>query len=268
MEALGFDKALQLRPAAISEAEWELRLELAACYRLVDWYGWSETINNHISLRLPGEEKTFLINPYGLHYFEVTASNLVKIDLAGEKLDSSQYDVNRAGFVIHSAIHDARDDAHCILHTHTPEGVAVACKAGGLRNDNIYSYFLNGKVAYHDFEGVTTDIGERPRLVASLGKKNFLILRSHGLLAAGRTVAQTFHAYWTLQRACEIQVLTDSMSGPTLPVAQSVLDQAKERSSARTSRSAGRTASGRSKGDDMVFSAMLRKAGIRFEDIV
>jgi len=268
MEALGFDRALQLRPQAISAEEWALRLELAACYRLVDWYGWSETINNHISLRLPGEAKTFLINPYGLHYCEVTASNLVKIDIAGEKLDDSPHGVNRAGFVIHSAIHDARDDAHCILHTHTPEGVAVACKAGGLRNDNLYSSFLHNKVAYHDFEGVTTNLEEQPRLVASLGAKNFLILRNHGLLTAGRTVAQTFHAYWTLQRACEIQVMTDSMSGPTLPIAQSVFDRAKERGSARSTRAMGRTASGRSKGDDMVFGAMLRKAGIRFEDIV
>ena len=256
---LELEQATRMRPAGIAAEEWRLRLELAACYRLVDWFGWTELISNHISLRLPGPEKAFLINPYGLHYCEVNASNLVKINLAGEKLDGSKYDVNKAGFVIHSAIHEARDDAHCVLHTHTSAGVAVACKAGGLRDDNLYSAILHGKIAYHDFEGVTTDMSEQPRLVASLGRKNLLILRTHGLLAIGRTVTQAFHAYWTLQRACELQVMTDSMAGPTLPVHQSVFDAARERRVGRNNP--------RAKDGDVVFGAMLRKAGIRFEEL-
>lgn len=253
------EKATRMCPAGMSAEEWRLRLELAACYRLVDWFGWTDLISNHISLRLPGEEKAFLINPFGLHYCEVTASNLVKINVAGEKLAESKYGVNRAGFVIHSAIHEAREDAHCVLHTHTSEGIAVASKVGGLRDDNLYSAILHGKIAYHDFEGVTTDLSERPRLVASLGNKNLLILRTHGLLAIGRTVSQTFHAYWTLQRACEVQVMTDSMAGATLPVPQSVFDAARERRTGRNNP--------RAKDGDVVFGAMLRKAGIRFEEL-
>jgi len=257
---LELDQAMRLRPASIAAEEWKQRLELAALYRLVDWYGWSETISNHISLRVEGPETHFLINPYGLHYCEVTASNLVKIDLAGNRVDGSPHPINQAGFVIHSAIHEAREDAHCVLHTHTDAGLAVACKAGGLRNDNLYSAILNGKIAYHDFEGVATDVEERPRLVASLGRKNLLILRTHGLLAIGRSVAQTFHSYWTLQRACEIQVLTDSMAGATLPVPQSVFDAARERNRSRTFN--------RADGGNAAFGAMLRKAAIRFEELV
>ncbi len=258
---LGIKEASQLRPDKFSDEEWKLRLELAACYRLVDWFGWSELIANHITARVPGPEKQFLINPYGLHYCEVTASNLVKINLAGDVLDDSSYPINRAGFVIHSAIHAAREDAHCIMHTHTTAGMAVACKRDGLRNDNFYSLMLSGKVAYHDFEGVTTDLDEQPRLVASLGQRNLLILRNHGLLTISRNVPQMFLAYWTLERACQIQMVSDSMAGENQPVTRSVLEAAPLRNKQST----------RPKADDgtpAAFAAMLRKAGIRYDDLV
>src|SRR6184192_3792057 len=166
------------RPAKdlpMSEAEHKARVELAACYRIFDMLGWTEMIFNHITLRLPGPEHYFLINPYGLWYGEVTASNLVKIDLDGNLIGPSEWPINRAGFVIHSAIHAARDDAHCIMHTHTTAGMAVACKAGGLRDDNFYSAILAGRVGYHAFEGITTEPAEQPRLVASLGRNDVLI---------------------------------------------------------------------------------------------
>lgn len=260
----GFAQALQLRPTRFDQAEWRLRLELAACYRLVDWHGWSELVFNHITARLPGEpgeERRFLINALGLHYGEITAANLVCINQAGDVLDDSGSEVNRAGFIIHGAIHGARDDAHCILHTHTTAGMAIACKQGGLRNDNFYSIMLDGRIAYHDFEGEVTDPAEGPRLVANLGRRNLLILRNHGLLAIGRTVAQMFLAYWTLERACQIQFAADSMGGAhiELPAAVIAGSPARLRQGSRPVQADGNSA---------VFAAMLRKAGIRYPDLV
>jgi ribulose-5-phosphate 4-epimerase/fuculose-1-phosphate aldolase len=253
------EKVRSLKPARMSAEEWAVRLELAACYRAFDWLGWTELIYNHITARVPGPERHYLINPYGLWYSEVTASNLVKINLAGEPVDGSQYPVNRAGFVIHSAIHAAREDAHCIIHTHSTAGSAVACKKEGLRFDNFYGAILYGEVAYHDFEGVTTDVAERPRLVASLGNKNVLILRNHGLLVVGTCVADAFIRYWTLERACQIQAATDAMAGENLPIAQAVLEDTPRRVAAfRTAPRPGGEA----------FDALLRRAGIRYEDIV
>ena len=256
--------AAQLRPAQFSEVEWKLRLELAACYRLVDWFGWTELVFNHITARVPGlaeNDKQFLINPFGLHYGEVTASNLVRINLDGDVLDGSPYPINRAGFVIHSAIHAARDDAHCVLHTHTTAGMAVSCKAGGLRNDNFYSVMLNNKVAYHDFEGTVTDLEEQPRLVANLGRKNLLILRNHGLLAIGRDISQMFISYWTLERACQIQMAADSMAGPGQPVTPAVVE-------ATPMRAKQSNRPKKEDGTSSVFEAMLRKAGIRYDELV
>ena len=174
-----------LKPAGMVAEEWSARLELAACYRAFDWLGWTESIYNHITVRVPGSGQQYLINPYGLNYNEVTASNLVRIDVAGDTLDGSKHPVNKAGFVIHGAIHAARQDAHCIIHTHTTAGMAVACKEGGLRHDNFYSAILCGQIATHDFEGISTDVAERPRLVKSLGTKSILLLRNHGLLVVG-----------------------------------------------------------------------------------
>ena len=220
------EKVLRLKPAGMAAEEWAVRLELAACYRAFDWLGWSELIYNHITARVPGAERHYLINPYGLWYSEVTASNLVKVNVAGETMDGSKFPVNRAGFVIHSAIHAAREDAHCIIHTHSTAGSAVSCKKDGLRFDNFYSSTLYGQVAYHDFEGVTTDAAEQPRLVASLGAKPILILRNHGLLAWGETLPQAFAHLWTLQRACEIQVAASAMGDELIEIGRGALEQA------------------------------------------
>ena len=250
------------RPAAIDEEEWRLRLELAACYRLFDYLGWTELIFNHITVRVPGGEGAaarYLINPYGLNYSEVTASNLVCIDVAGKKLDASPHPVNAAGFVIHSAIHAARPDAHCIIHTHTTAGMAVACKAHGLRHDNFYSAMLAGRVGYHDFEGITTDAAEQPRLVASLGAKDVLILRNHGLLVVGAHVPAAFSTMWTLQRACEVQYAADAMAGPNTPVGEAVLR-------AIPAQMKPLFVPGQRQGE-FVFEATLRRAGIRYDDL-
>ena len=187
--------------------------------------GWTEMIYNHITLRLPdsvsGADKHFLINPFGLHYSEVTASNLVKIDLAGRVLDGSPYPVNPAGFTVHSAIHDGLAGAHCVMHTHTTAGVAVACTQTGLLQSNFYSAQLHDMVAYHTFEGITIHSEEAPRLLQSIGNKPAVILRNHGLLSWGQTLPQTFAILWTLQRACEIQLATLSM-GPAIAVSEAI----------------------------------------------
>jgi ribulose-5-phosphate 4-epimerase/fuculose-1-phosphate aldolase len=253
------EKLLRLKPDAMDAAEWPVRLELAALYRAFDWLGWTESIYNHITARVPGGERHYLINPYGLNYNEVTATNLVKINLKGDVMDGSTYPVNVAGFVIHSAVHGARDDAHCIIHTHTTAGSAVAAKQEGLRYDNFYSAALYGQVAYHDFEGVTTDLAEQPRLVRSLGDKPILILRNHGLLVACGGVPEAYMLYWTLQRACEIQVATDAMRGDNLPIAQRVLDETPARAQAFR---------GGARPGGLPFDALLRRAGIRYEDLI
>ena len=205
--------------------EQRARTELAACYRVFAMLGWTEMIYNHITVRLPasvtGGAAQFLINPFGLHYSEVTASNLVRIDLQGKVLDGSRYPVNPAGFLVHAAIHGSLPDAHCVMHTHTTAGVAVACLQGGLQQSNFYTAQLHGMVAYHDFEGITIHADEAPRLLASIGDKPAVILRNHGLLAWGQSVPQTFAILWTLQRACEIQLATLSM-GPAIPVPEAI----------------------------------------------
>ena len=212
-------------PATCHPDEWAARVELAACYRVFAHLGWTEMIYNHITVRLPdsvtGGEKHFLINPFGLHYSEVTASNLVKIDLQGRVLDGSSHPVNPAGFVVHSTLHDGIEGAHCVMHTHTTAGVAVACLQGGLQQTNFYSAQLHNMVAYHDFEGITIHADEGPRVLKSIGNKPAVILRNHGLLAWGQTVPQTFAILWTLQRACEIQLATFSM-GPAIPVSEAI----------------------------------------------
>jgi ribulose-5-phosphate 4-epimerase/fuculose-1-phosphate aldolase len=197
-------------------------VRLAACYRVVDMMGWSEVIMNHISARVPGPDHHFLINPYGLLYDEVTASNLIKIDVDGNKIAPSDYPFNPAGFVIHSAIHMARDDAHAVMHTHTTAGTAVATKTTGLRHDSFYAVQFTGRVAYHDYEGLSVHLDERDRIVDSLGDKPALILRNHGLLTVGPTVAHAFWHMWRLQRACEAQVLTDAMQGDNNPVPREI----------------------------------------------
>jgi ribulose-5-phosphate 4-epimerase/fuculose-1-phosphate aldolase len=207
--------------ARVHPDEWQARLQLAACYRVFAMLGWTEMIYNHITIRLPdsasGGEKQFLINPFGLHYSEVTASNLVKINLAGDVLDDSPYPVNPAGYVLHSTIHSGIEGAHCVMHTHTTAGVAVASLEGGLSQSNFYSAQLHDMVAYHTFEGITVHAEEGPRVLQSIGRKLAVILRNHGLLSWGQSLPQTFAILWTLQRACEIQLATQSMGAP-IPV--------------------------------------------------
>jgi len=206
---------------AFPAAEWKARVELAACYRIFAMLGWTELIYNHITVRLPGPDKRFLINPFGLHYTEVCASNLVKIDVAGNVIGESAWPVNPAGFVVHAAIHDGIPAAHCVMHTHTTAGMAVACSAGGLSPSNFYSAQLHGKVAYHDFEGITVHADEGPRLVRNIGNRPAVILRNHGLLAWAQTVPRAFATLWTLNRACEIQLASMAM-GPVIEIAEDI----------------------------------------------
>jgi len=190
----------------ITKAEQQARVRLAACYRVFDLLGWTELIFNHITLRVPGPETIFLINPFGLHYREVRASNLLAVDIRGTPVRPSDYPVNLAGFVTHSAIHGAIQAAHCVMHTHTTAGSAVACLEEGLSHDSFYGAQLHGRVAYHDFEGVTVNPDEQARMIASIGEKRVVILRNHGLLTWGQTLEEAFMWLWLLQRACELQV--------------------------------------------------------------
>lgn len=195
-------------------AEWEARQQLAACYRIFDHMGWSELIYNHITLRVPGEDSAFLINPFGLLYSEVTASNLVKIDIDGHVLDGSTYPVNRAGFTQHSVFHRHLPDAHCVIHTHTTAAMAVSATKEGLRATNFYAAAFAGRIAYHDFEGITLRPEEGERLIANLGARRLMMLRNHGTLVMADTLPKAFLLHWMLQRACEIQVATGAAGTP------------------------------------------------------
>jgi ribulose-5-phosphate 4-epimerase/fuculose-1-phosphate aldolase len=209
--------------ANVSQEERAARESLAAFYRICHMFGWTELIYNHITARVPGPERHFLINRFGLLYNEITASNLVKIDVHGQVVDGSNARVNAPGFTIHSAIHMAREDAHYIVHTHTTEGVTVACSEQGLSPHNFYGAQLYGEVAYHDFEGISIDLSERERLVESLGDRNYMILRHHGLLACGGTAAAAFFRMYQLQRACEVQVNTMRIGQKLRPLDEAVL---------------------------------------------
>jgi len=199
----------------VSTDEWQLRCDLAACYRLVALYGWSDLVFTHISAKLPasvsGEAHHFLINPYGLMFNEITASSLVKVDETCNKVIDTPFPVNPAGFVIHSAVHEARPDALCVLHTHTRAGVAVSAQAGGVLPISQQSTFVLGSLAYHAYEGVAFRDDEKPRLQADLGKANFLMLRNHGLLVVGKSIADAFLSMYTFENTCRIQI--DAQSG-------------------------------------------------------
>lgn len=198
----------------MSPAEWEARQQLAAAYRIFDYLGWSESIYNHISVKVPDEDGAFLINPFGLHFSEVKASNLVKIDIDGNNLDGSPWPVNKAGFTQHAYFHRHLDWAHAIAHTHTTATMAVCSLEGGLQPINFYACNFIGQIAYHDFEGVTVRAEEGERLLADLGDKRILMLRNHGPVVMGRTLPEVFVQHWALQRACEIQLATLSMGQP------------------------------------------------------
>ena len=200
-----------------------MRVDVAACYRLVALFGWDDLVFTHISARVPGAGHHFLINPYGHLFEEVTASNLVKIDLTGAKVEDSPYDVNPAGFTIHSAVHDARHDAHCVLHLHTTAGVAVSTQKDGLLPISQQSLFPLSALSYHAYEGVALNPEEKPRLVADLGENNFMILRNHGLLTCGETVAEAFLNMYILQRSCEVQVMAQNGGKELIPIPQPIL---------------------------------------------
>ena len=192
--------------AQVSADEWRQRVDLAAAYRLVAMFHWDDLVFTHISARVPGSEGQFLINPYGLMFEEITASSLVKVDAAGNKLDDSPFAINPAGFVIHSAVHGARHDAGCVLHTHTLNGIAVSAQKGGVLPLSQQSIFVLSSLGYHDYEGVALRDDEKPRLVRDLGENNFLMLRNHGLLTVGSTVADAFVSMYLFETVCTIQV--------------------------------------------------------------
>lgn len=243
-------------PAPIGEVEWQQRVELAAFYRIVAMLRWDEFIFTHISLRLPGPERHFLINPFGQLYEEVRASDLVKIDIDGNVIGESRWPVNKAGFVIHSAVHAAREDAHCVIHTHTTAGMAVAQQADGLLPTSFYSAMLYDRLSYHDFEGSVVTDGEKQRLVKNLGSNNHIILRNHGLLACGRTVASAFGAMLTLQRACEIQIAAQAGGGKLIPISEEIRNAHK---AALTQTVKDAPAEDMTRIDQAVFDSMVRK---------
>ena len=215
--------ATQLKPRIdCSEAEWQARQDLAACYRIFDHLGWSESIYNHISVKVPGEDGAFLINPFGLLYDEVTASNLVKIDIDGNVL-SGNYPVNKAGFTQHAYFHRHIESAHAICHTHTTEGMAVSSHSRGLLPISFYACNFQGQIGYHDFEGVTVREEEGERLLQNLAGKRILMLKNHGPVVIGRTIPEMFVTAWSLQRACEIQIAVLSQGEP-ITVPQEVID--------------------------------------------
>ncbi|MEL7469750.1 MAG: class II aldolase/adducin family protein [Pseudomonadota bacterium] len=201
-----------------SEAEWQTRVDLAAAYRLVDHFGWSDLLGTHISARVPDEENAFLINPYGLLFDEITASSLVKVDEDGTILSPTEYHINPAGFVIHSAIHMAKPELACALHTHTHAGTAVATAKAGLRPITQHALAIIAHTAYHGYEGIATDLSERERLVADLGDAKLLILRNHGLLTVGRTIAEAFVWMYRAERACKMQVAFDQTGQPAVEI--------------------------------------------------
>jgi ribulose-5-phosphate 4-epimerase/fuculose-1-phosphate aldolase len=235
----------------VSPEEWAVRVDLAASYRLVAHFGWEDLVFTHITMRVPGVEDQFLINPYGVLFDEITASSLVKIDLQGHKVEESPFPVNPAGFVIHSAIHAARHDAKCVMHTHTPNGIAVSAQQAGLLPISQHSIFVLPSLGYHDFEGVATRDDEKPRLVADLGNNVHLILRNHGLLTVGETVADAFVAMHYLEMSCAIQVRAQSGGTELITVGKDIIEAAFAQAPSSPRRRSGR--------GELVWPGLLRR---------
>ncbi len=234
----------------VCETEWRLRVDLAACYRLAHHYGWDDTIYTHISARLPDKEE-FLINAFGLAFDEITASNLVKVNLKGEVISDSPFKINPAGFTIHGAVHEVRHDALCVLHLHTDETIVVSTTEDGLLPVSQYAVLCLDQIAYHAYEGLAVNADEKIRLQEDLGQANILMLPNHGALTLGRSVGEAFMRWADLQRACEVQVMALSTEQPLIPVRQEILDTVREQ--------ARKVHSG-STGGEIVWPAMLRKA--------
>jgi ribulose-5-phosphate 4-epimerase/fuculose-1-phosphate aldolase len=235
----------------VSAAEWQTRVDLAACYRLIALHGWDDLIFTHISAKIPGTEE-FLINPFGLMFHEISASSLVKIDLAGNKLMDSPFSINPAGYTIHSAVHEVRHDVACVVHIHTAAGIAVSAQKQGLLPLSQQSLFVLASLAYHGYEGVALNHDEKARLQADLGDKNFMILPNHGLLTASNSIADTFLMMFTLQRACEIQVMAQSGGAELIHIPQQILNGAK-------AMVAGVMKSAQGMGGSLAWPALLRK---------
>ncbi len=215
----------------MSELEWQARVELAACYRLADMEGWTDMVGTHISARVPGQDDAFLINPYGLLFDEITASSLVKVDAEGNILSETDYYINPAGFVIHSAIHMAVHDAACAMHTHTTAGTAVATQKDGLLPLTQHALSVYAHCSYHDYEGIATDLEERERLVSDLGDNNILFLRNHGLLTIGRTIGEAFIWMYRAERACRMQIAIQQCGVEVVQVPEAVQKVTIERNS-------------------------------------
>ena len=211
-----------------SAEEWSLRVDLAAAYRLVAYFHWDDLVFTHITARVPGPEHHFLINPYGMMFEEITASSLVKINLRGEKMSDSPWPVNPAGFTIHSAIHGARSDVQCVLHTHTLNGVAVSAQRNGVLPVSQQSIFVLQNLAYHDYEGVALREDEKARLVHDLGNKSFLMLRNHGLLTCGRSIPEAFQLMYTFESTCAIQIRAQSGGSELIPIQSAIIETAAE----------------------------------------
>jgi len=233
----------------VSEAEWQARVNLAACYRLVAHFHWDDLIFTHISARVPGPEHHFLINPYGMLFDEITASSLVKVDLHGEKVMPSPYNINPAGFVIHSAIHAAREDAQCVLHVHSVNGVAVSAQKEGLLPLSQQSIFVLASLGYHNYEGVALRDDEKPRLVADLGDKHFFMLRNHGLLTTADNIPDAFLFMYLFEAACMIQVRAQAGEGELIRIDQRIIDGATAQAQAVT----------RGAGGALAWPALLRR---------
>ncbi|MBH8581948.1 class II aldolase/adducin family protein [Bisbaumannia pacifica] len=222
MEAYLKDKYVRSVLEEFGDLEGLLRVKLAFFYHLVDYFGWCEAIFNHISVRVPGEAGCYLVNPFGMNYTEVTPDNLLKVDLSGRKVVESVYEANPAGFALHSSIHGARDDIHCIVHTHTNEVSAIAQKKSGFGHDDFYGAQLYGRIGYHEFEGITLFEEERARMLESLGDKHILVLRNHGIAVGEADIERTFFLLWTVQRAAEIQVTAGALGGEDNPIPEEI----------------------------------------------
>ncbi|MFC3674417.1 class II aldolase/adducin family protein [Ferrovibrio xuzhouensis] len=237
------------RRNSCSEAEWQTRVDLAACYRLVALYGWDDLVFTHISARVPGGHDHFLVNRYGLMFEEMTASSLVKVGLDGTVIDDDPKSINPAGFTIHSAVHEARPDAGCVIHLHTNAGVAVSAQEDGLLPISQTALFPYAQMSYHDYEGVALNADEKQRLVADLGRSNMMLLRNHGTMAVGPTVADAFLGIYILERACTMQIMAQSGGGRLRavpkPIVDGILAQAKEAT--------------RGMGGSLAWPALLRK---------
>jgi len=237
------------KEASMNDAEWQARVDTAALYRLIALEGWDDLVGTHVSSRIPGDEHHFLLNPYGMLFEEITASSLLTIDLDGKQLTHSNYNFNRAGFTIHSAVHMNRDDAMFVIHLHSDYGVAVSCQEDGLKPLNQTAIAVYSDLAYHDYEGVATNLAERERIVEDLGAKNAMILRNHGTMACGPNAGGAWQAIYRLERACKYQILAESGGATTRSLSADIVDSRASTTSTETLTTRG----------DFIWPALLRK---------